>query len=279
LLHHTRIAPFFSKRRYQKVRIIGVLLGKYASVAQLDRALASEAKGRGFKSRRAYFLPLLCVMGVSRILIAYMEILFEGAADFRSRVFDKNKALFHKLSNDQNPHTLFIGCSDSRVVPDLITRTLPGELFVVRNIANVVPYYRLTSEYLSTTSAIEYAIKVLNVGNVIICGHSNCGGCKALSLSEDEMADIPHTRNWLKLALNAQTKAEKIFRDGKTDKPMTELVEQINIVEQMGHLVTWPFVKERLDAGTLNIYGWFFEISCGTIYNYDFESRTFKIIE
>lgn len=207
-----------------------------------------------------------------------MEILFEGAADFKSRVFEKNKVLFEKLSNNQHPHTLFIGCSDSRVVPDLITHTLPGELFVVRNIANVVPYYRLTSEYLSTTSAIEYAIKVLQVGNVIICGHSNCGGCKALSLSEQEMEDIPHTRNWLKLARNARVKALEMVEKGDTQIPLDTLVEQVNIVEQMKHLLTWPFVREQMDKGVLNIYGWYYEIGSGTIFNYDIESATFRKI-
>ena len=94
-----------------------------------------------------------------------IETLFEGAIKFKEENFLTYKELFENLKEGQNPHTLFVGCSDSRVVPNLITNTLPGELFVIRNIANIVPPYREADEYLATTSAIEYALEELKVEN------------------------------------------------------------------------------------------------------------------
>ena len=148
-----------------------------------------------------------------------IETLFEGAIKFKEENFIAYKELFENLKEGQNPHTLFVGCADSRVVPNLITNTLPGELFVVRNIANIVPPYREAEEYLATTSAIEYALEELKVENIIICGHSHCGGCAAL-YEEDHFTKMPNVQNWLKLiepvkkqvlALNPQNKAMRAY--------------------------------------------------------------------
>ncbi len=208
-----------------------------------------------------------------------MKILFDGVKEFSKNDFEKNKGLFKQLSTSQKPHTLFIGCSDSRVVPDLITKSLPGDLFVIRNIANIIPYYRSSSEYLSTTSAIEYAILVLKVKNIIVCGHSNCGGCKALFLEKTELEKIPHTKKWLELAKNARIKAESMIKNIDNKDDIEWLVEQENIVEQMNHLLTYPLVEERYKKGLLNIYGWYYEIGTGIVYNYNFKDKIFKKIE
>ncbi|MDP3980315.1 MAG: carbonic anhydrase [Chlamydiota bacterium] len=208
-----------------------------------------------------------------------MKFLFDGVKEFSNNDFEKNKKLFARLSSSQKPHTLFIGCSDSRVVPALITKTLPGDLFVVRNIANIVPCYRSSSEYLSTTSSIEYALLVLNVENIVICGHSNCGGCKALFLSEAELQKIPHTKKWLELAKNAKIQAEDILKNVGNENDLEWLVEQENIVEQMNHILTYPFVEERYNKGLLNIYGWYYEIGTGIVYNYNQKEEIFEKIE
>lgn len=208
-----------------------------------------------------------------------MKILFDGVKEFNRKEFEKNKELFKKLSGAQDPHTLFIGCSDSRVVPDLITKSLPGDLFVVRNIANVVPHYRKSSEYLSTTAAIEYAIKVLNVKNIVVCGHSNCGGCRALFFKDEEMKDIPHTKKWLELLKNSKIKVEQIVKNYNDKKDIEWLVEQENIIEQMNHLLTYPFIEERYNKGKINIYGWYFHIGTGRVFNYNKKSKVFELIE
>jgi len=208
-----------------------------------------------------------------------MKILFDGVKEFSSIEFKKNKKLFKKLNSEQKPHTLFIGCSDSRVVPDLITKSLPGDLFVIRNIANVVPYYRSSEEYLSTTSAIEYAVLVLNVENIVVCGHSNCGGCRALFFEDTELEKIPHTKKWIKLFENVKEKILVIAKNNEKQNDIEWLVEQENIIEQMNHLLSYPFIKEKYIKGTMNIYGWYYHIGTGKVYNYNKKNKTFDKIE
>lgn len=207
-----------------------------------------------------------------------MENLLKGIVAFRENDFAEHKDLFSDLGKGQQPHTLFIGCSDSRVVPNLITRTLPGELFMVRNIANIVPIYRQADEFLATTSAIEYAIQVLNVKNIIVCGHSNCGGCSALFLDEQQLMHIPHTRKWLQLAKPVREKVLEQLPDG--DRAAREwLAEQTNIVEQMKHLLTYPFIREKYQQKELSIMGWYYIIETGEIYNYNKDSGFFELVE
>lgn len=207
-----------------------------------------------------------------------MEKLLQGIVAFRDNDFEEHKQLFKDLGKEQKPHTLFIGCSDSRVVPNLITRTLPGELFMVRNIANIVPIYRQADEFLATTSAIEYAIQILNVKNIIVCGHSNCGGCAALFLDKEQLNNIPHTRKWLELAHPVREKV--LMQLPNADGAAREwLAEQTNIVEQMKHLLTYPFIREKYQNGELSIMGWYYIIETGEIYNYNKESGFFELIE
>ncbi|RKX81781.1 MAG: carbonic anhydrase [Spirochaetes bacterium] len=207
-----------------------------------------------------------------------MEELFNGVKAFNAKDYRDNKTLFRDLSRRQNPHTLFIGCSDSRVIPNLITKTMPGDLFVVRNIANLVPYYRQSGEYLSTTSAIEYALNILKVENIIICGHSNCGGCHALWMDEKELESIPHTRHWLKLS--SKVKDTVLHRLNNDDDEIKRewMTEQLNVVQQMNHLVTYSGVKERYRQGKLNIYGWYYIIGTGEVFNYSRVRQVFEKI-
>jgi carbonic anhydrase len=208
-----------------------------------------------------------------------MKALFDGVKEFNKNEFEKYREHFENLSSNQNPHTLFIGCSDSRVVPDLITKSMPGDLFVVRNVANIVPYYRKSDEQLATTSAIEYAVLVLKVENIVICGHSNCGGCRALFLKEEELAKIPYTQKWIELAKTAKIKAEHLAETMGNSDNIEWMVEQINIVEQMNHLLTYPFIQDLYQKGSLNIYGWYYEIKTGTIYNYNAKEKLFEKIQ
>jgi len=200
-----------------------------------------------------------------------------GAIHFRKNDFEANRKHFEQIGREQNPHTLFIGCSDSRVVPSLITQTMPGELFIIRNIANLVPMYRESGEYLATTSAVEYAVKVLNVTNIIVCGHSNCGGCAALYETPEKMAAIPHTRHWLELAMPVKEKVLKVI--GSSDLAAREwLTEQMNVVEQLGHLMTYPFIKERVKNGEMKLIGWHYMIHTGEIFEYHIETGQFEPI-
>lgn len=206
-----------------------------------------------------------------------MDYLFDGVKYFNKNDFLIHKDLFSELGKKQKPHTLFIGCSDSRVVPNLITKTLPGELFVVRNIANIVPFYRDTDEFVATTSCIEYAVQILGIENIIICGHSNCGGCNALLKSDDELKNIPHTRKWLELSKRVKEKIESEHIIDEEEKEWR--TEQLNIIEQMNHLITYPYIKDKFRNNQINIYGWYYIIETGEVYNYDKNDRVFKKIE
>lgn len=206
-----------------------------------------------------------------------MDSLFDGVKEFNANDFLENKELFEKIGRSQEPHTLFIGCSDSRIVPNLITKTLPGELFVIRNIANLVPPYRTSDEFLATTSAIEYSVKILNVSTILICGHSNCGGCNALYMDEARGDEIPHTRKWLELAKNVRSKMLKLkIADPAVREWMTE---QLNIVEQMNHLLSYPYIREKYNKGELNILGWYYIIGTGEVFNYQKNENKFVKIE
>ena len=206
-----------------------------------------------------------------------MQSLFDGVKEFNTSDFREHHELFEKIGRSQHPHTLFIGCSDSRLVPNLITRTLPGELFVIRNIANIVPPYRESEEYLATTSAVEYAVKILNVTTILICGHSNCGGCSALFMSDKLMSEIPHTKKWLELAKGVKNKMIKLrIADPQVREWMTE---QLNVVEQMNHLLTYPYILEKFKAGELEILGWYYNILTGEVFNYESETKKFVKIE
>jgi carbonic anhydrase len=208
-----------------------------------------------------------------------MKELFDGVVHFNQKEFEEHEELFKQLGKAQNPHTLFVGCSDSRVVPNLITKTLPGELFVVRNIANIVPAYRESGEYLATTSAIEYALIVLDVKNIVICGHSNCGGCKALFMEPGDLAAVPHVKKWLELAACVKPQVVKML--GGVDNPAKQewLAEQLNVVHQISHLMTYPNVKAKVKSGELNVYGWHYIIETGEVYNYNFETKEFELIK
>ena len=190
--------------------------------------------------------------------------IIEGAIRFMHTGFNEHKELFNELKQTQNPHTLFIGCSDSRVVPTLITQTLPGELFVVRNMANIVPKYRLKDEFLATTSAIDYAIIALNVENIVVCGHSNCGGCEAI-WHPKKLENMPSVANWLRQLDDVKHEIQN------SDAPLEErawLTERLCILQSLENLRTFPQVKEREEKGELRLFGWHYIIETGEVFSY-----------
>lgn len=206
-----------------------------------------------------------------------MEKLFQGIAHFRKEDFEAHRKLFEELGRKQQPHTLFIGCVDSRVVPHLITNTKPGELFTVRNIANIVPPYRQTDEYVSTTAAIEYAIQVLEIENIVVCGHSNCGGCAAMHRPAEELEHIPNVRRWLEVSRDVPAMVGRELPEGSPAE-VEWLTEQTNVVVQMRNLLTYPYVRERFEQGKLDILGWYYIIETGEIFNYNRQSESFELI-
>ena len=203
------------------------------------------------------------------------EKLFRGVLNFKQEDFEAHKDLFEGLKEGQKPHTFYIGCSDSRIVPNLITKTLPGEIFVVRNIANIVPPFELNEGTLKCTASIlEYAVKFLEVENILVCGHSNCGGLKALFYPPEKLEKLPFVKKWLEIIDDVKEAVESV-----TDPKLREWeIEQLNVIKQLDNLMTYPFVKERVKSGKLNLIGWYYIIETGEVYNYNKEKNEFEII-
>ena len=202
-----------------------------------------------------------------------MNKLLDGIINFRNKDFIEHKELFAELKDSQKPHTLFITCSDSRIDPTLMTGALPGELFIIRNIANIVPPNRETSDYVATTSAVEYAVEVLGVESIIVCGHSNCGGCAASLYSMDIINELPHTRKWLELLDGVKN---EILKSENTDEHEW-MLEQANIVEQIKNLRTYPFIEEKIREKKLEISGWYYIIGSGEVFVFNEDSRVFEL--
>jgi carbonic anhydrase len=205
-----------------------------------------------------------------------LQKLLDGIVKFRSGDFESHRELFRGLKTEHKPHTLFITCSDSRVDPTMITGTLPGEVFIIRNIANLVPPYRENPEYMATTAAIEYAVLYLAVENIIVCGHSNCGGCAACLKDPSFLDAMPHTQKWLSLAHPVRDRVLKEFPECESEA-REWVMEQANVVEQLKHLLAYPYIRDRVISGQLVLSGWHYIIETGEIFIYDQTGDEFRL--
>jgi len=195
------------------------------------------------------------------------QVIRDGVRRFRAEVFPKRREVYEELADRQHPFALFLTCGDSRIDPCLLTGTEPGQIFVERTPGNIVPVYDDTAS-VGVSASIEYAIAVLGVEDVIVCGHSACGAMKAV-LDPEHLADLPATARWLKYA-------EPALRNLGADGPgRLDRLVRLNVVEQMTHLHTHPAVQARLRAGRLGIHGWFYEIHTGTVETYDHAAGAF----
>ncbi len=191
-----------------------------------------------------------------------MSQLLDGVVQFQRDVFPEQQADFARLSQGQSPHTLFIACADSRVVPELITQSEPGELFVCRNIGNIVPAY---GEMLGGVSAVvEYAVVALRVDHIVVCGHSGCAAMKALAGPQDMLQDMPTVASWLRNAAAARSVIRTLHPHLHGEDAVAALVKQ-NVLTQLGHLRTHPAVAARLAAGGLALHGWVYDIASGQV--------------
>lgn len=200
-----------------------------------------------------------------------MEKLVKGFLKFRTEVFGKKKALFTRLSENQAPRALFITCSDSRVDPTLLTQTDPGELFILRNAGNMVPPYG--SMQGGSTATIEYAMAVLKVPHIIVCGHTDCAVMKAV-LHPEDIHDLPAVKEWIGQAETTRRLMVEHFVD-LTGKNRLIKTTQENVRNQLEHLRTHPSVALQLRRGKVDLHGWVYSISTGDIWVYDFDSERF----
>jgi len=202
----------------------------------------------------------------------------EGYRKFKKEYFKDNKKLFDELALGQQPHSMIITCSDSRVSPVKILSATPGEIFIARNIGNIVPPYDQTQG--ATQSAIEYAVNVLHVESLIILGHSACGACEHLyhEKTEDEKhIELSHVDDWLKLAYPA--KHNSILEClNNPQKDRAEVTEKNNIQLSIQRLMTYPYVVEALEKGKMEIHGWWYNIGTGALEVYDYGDKKFRAI-
>jgi len=190
-----------------------------------------------------------------------------GIHHFQANYFATHRQLFEQLAeNGQRPETLFITCSDSRVIPELITNAAPGELFIVRNVGNIVPSVK-RGVLGGVSAAIEFAVQVLEVGNVIVCGHTGCGAMGAI-LEPARVANLPLVRRWLAESESIPRLIEERYGALTGEERVTAAVEE-NVLLQLENLRSFDFVQQRLDEGKLKMSGWVFKIATGDVFDYD----------
>lgn len=205
--------------------------------------------------------------------VQVLEKIRLGVQRFRSTVFPQMREMYERLAEKQRPDALFITCGDSRIDPSLLTGTDPGELFVERTPGNIVPVYD-DDVSVGVSASIEYAVEVLGVKDIIVCGHSACGAMKAL-LHPEHLQLLPATAKWLKFAQPALEK----FRGENTDETENlNRLTQINVLEQVQHLHSHPAVEKRFKAGSLGLHGWMYEIHTGIVEAYNPATREFDLV-
>jgi len=199
-----------------------------------------------------------------------------GFERFQEKYFRDERSVFSRLRRGQHPRALVISCCDSRVDPAMLTGADPGDLFVVRNVANLVPPYRDDSEAPGIRAAIEFAVKNLGVEHIIVLGHSGCGGIQALmegeGISENRYEFIGA---WVGIARRAR---EQVLRELPRKPPAVQAraCEQAAVLISLENLLSFPWIRERVDSNTLELHGWHFDIETGELLAYSAESATFS---
>lgn len=209
-----------------------------------------------------------------------MKKLIRGIVEFRRKVQKDYREAFGRLATGQSPDTLFIACSDSRVVPNTFASTNPGDLFVLRNVGNLVPpcgEHGHSSSDESEAAAIEFSILSLNVSYIIVCGHSECGAMRAI-MGNRQRVEAPNLKSWLRHgdAALEQLKAGQQLEPYLTDYNQ---LSQLNVLLQIEHIKSYPAVQERLAQKTLAIHGWWFDIAKADVYSYSDEVKKFVLID
>jgi carbonic anhydrase len=200
-----------------------------------------------------------------------MQQLIQGHQRFHREIFPRKREQFHLLAEMQAPQWLFITCSDSRVLPDLILQTGPGDLFLSRSIGNVVPVSG--NDVDGVTATIEYAVEVLKVKHIILCGHSDCGALKA-ALNRKSLEKLPKASRWLHHVEGAFTHRQPLRPEEGEHAELASIIRG-NVVAQLANLRAQPSVAHSLAHGQLQVHGWYYDIMTGRIEQYDEQQRIF----
>jgi carbonic anhydrase len=201
-----------------------------------------------------------------------MKDLISGLRDFRNSYVSTKPDLFEQLSQGQTPSVLFITCSDSRLAPFLMTNSDLGDLFVIRNAGNIIPPFGAANGGEGAT--IEYAIHVLGIEQIIVCGHSQCGAMKGLLQLGTLEEQMPLVYNWLRHADATRRLVEDNYSAYK-GKELLEITVAENVLTQIENLKTYPVVRSKMFQGKLQIYAWVYYIETGEVMAYDPETHTY----
>lgn len=210
-----------------------------------------------------------------------MKKLINGIIDFRSKIQDSYREKFAKLAIEQKPDALFICCSDSRVAPNAFASTDPGDLFVIRNVGNIIPPsdsgYSMGDE--SEIAAFEFAIQTLKVKNIIVCGHSECGAVQAIIDGTENLPPThPHLKSWLKYGGASLQRFQKCDLHN-THLPEHNQISQAHVLQQLEHIKSYPMVKERLEKGTIGLHAWWFDLAHADVYVFSEKDEKFILID
>ncbi|KAJ3000320.1 hypothetical protein HDV02_006127 [Globomyces sp. JEL0801] len=200
----------------------------------------------------------------------------DGHLRFKHKYFTENKELFNSLKLGQSPKSILIGCSDSRVDPAIITDCAPGDFFVVRNVANLVAPYQLDAGYHGTASALEYAVRALKVENIIVLGHSKCGGIAGLM--SGATGDFDFVGPWVNIAKRAKEKTLQYFGD-QSEEVQNRACEEASILCSLENLTTYPWIMSKLQDNSLTLSGWYFDFETGNLLAFNPETASFEPIE
>ena len=205
-----------------------------------------------------------------------MKKLITGLHKFQSQVFPEKKLFFKNLAKEQNPEVLFITCSDSRINPNLLTSTEPGDLFIIRNAGNIIPKERLGSGEWAT---IEFGVFSLGIQHIVICGHSHCGVMQAVLNQSEIKKNMPLLRAWIENHVDPTLQLVHENYSNLDKQQLLDIVIQENVLKQVENLKGHPGINDQIEQKKLFLYAWIYEIGTGEILSYDFHEGQFAPVK
>ncbi len=206
-----------------------------------------------------------------------MDRLLNGIKDFQLNYYKEEEESFKALAKGQSPEVLFFACSDSRVDPNMITQSKPGDLFIVRNVGSIVPDCGPHWKKSCTGAAIEFALQSLSVSDIVVCGHSDCGAMKALYQDPDSFKDSPNLKEWVDTAAHVKGLIDAT-NDKPTFKKLIEITTKEHILESLENLKSYPIIADAIKAGKLNLHGWYYDLGNGSVHIYNSKEDSFEQI-
>lgn len=207
-----------------------------------------------------------------------MDRLYKGIRKFQQTFYKQEQELFKKIGKGQSPDILFIACSDARVDPNLLTQSKPGDLFVIKNVGNMVPPNDGATKKTCTAAAVEFALVKLQITDVVVCGHSDCGALNALWCDQKDLACMDNLQEWIKTASGVKDFVLKHNHDPSYASKM-EMTAKKHVIQQLENLKTYPLVAQAVKEEKLRLHGWYYEIGAGAVHAYNAETGSYERIE